>query len=169
VSILRSLSACNVRSKFPRSEVANLHRQLKEIQEALHENTSFNNDKSLVERYAEKLASASNNLSATGQQLVSDLLTRCLLWVEIVQQKPGYVCDRFRDTYERLLSIRNSLESKSLLQAWSLRETDLYDYQRKLDRIDEGRTEDGNFLDEEGGKADLQTQRVCSRSPSVRV
>ena len=37
----------------------------------------------------------------------------------------------------------------NLTQAWSLRETDLYSYQRQLDRIDESRV-DGNFLDAEG-------------------
>jgi hypothetical protein len=68
----------------------------------------------------------------------------------------------FRDTFDKLLAIRNSLESRSLLQAWSLRETDLYDYQRRLDRFDEARTADGNFVDHEGNPADLQTQRVST-------
>jgi hypothetical protein len=47
----------------------------------------------------------------------------------------------------------------NLTQAWSLRETDLYSYQRQLDRIDESRV-DGNFLDAEGKPADLHSQRV---------
>ena len=46
-----------------------------------------------------------------------------------------------------------------LTQAWSLRETDLYSYQRQLDRIDEARV-DGNFIDAQGNKADLHAQRV---------
>jgi hypothetical protein len=49
----------------------------------------------------------------------------------------------------------------NLTQAWSLRETDLYSYQRQLDRIDESRV-DGNFLDAEGKPADLHSQRVSS-------
>ncbi len=57
------------------------------------------------------------------------------------------------------MNIRDALEKLSLTQAWSLRETDLYDYQRKLDRIDESRI-DGNFEDENGRKADLFAQRV---------
>jgi hypothetical protein len=68
--------------------------------------------------------------------------------------------ENFRDTFDKLLAIRNNLESRSLLQAWSLRETDLYDFQRRLDRIDEARMEDGNFVDSEGNPADIQTQRV---------
>jgi len=66
----------------------------------------------------------------------------------------------FKDTFEKLLNIRNSLESRSLLQAWSLRETDLYSYQRQLNKVDESRNADGNFVDDLGNEADLQTQRV---------
>jgi hypothetical protein len=58
------------------------------------------------------------------------------------------------------VDIRNTLEKLSLTQAWSLRETDLYDYQRQLDRIDESRI-DHNFVDAEGNFADLYVQRVC--------
>lgn len=52
----------------------------------------------------------------------------------------------------------------NLTQAWSLRETDLYSYQRQLDRIDESRV-DGNFLDAEGKPADLHSQRVILPRP----
>ena len=61
--------------------------------------------------------------------------------------------------YNTLVSIRNDLEKLSLTQAWSLRETDLYDFQRQLDRIDESRI-NGNFYDEKGRPADLWTQRT---------
>jgi hypothetical protein len=46
-----------------------------------------------------------------------------------------------------------------MTQAWSLRETDLFTYQRKLNRIDESRV-DGNFLDSSGKSADIHSQRV---------
>jgi len=65
----------------------------------------------------------------------------------------------FREKYQVLVDIRNKLEKLSLTQAWSLRETDLYDYQRQLDRIDESRV-DGNFVDAEGKFAELYVQRV---------
>lgn len=57
------------------------------------------------------------------------------------------------------MSIRNELDKLSITPAWSLREADLYDYQRQLDRIDESRV-DGNFLDDEGKPAELYVQRV---------
>ena len=47
----------------------------------------------------------------------------------------------------------------NLTQAWSLRETDLYSYQRQLDRVDEARV-NGNFMDMDGRPADLHAQRT---------
>ena len=76
----------------------------------------------------------------------------------------GKIDERFKPTYEKLLPIRNQLEKLTLTQAWSLRETDLYSYQRQLDRIDESRI-DGNFEDAQGNKADLHAQRVRSDLP----
>jgi hypothetical protein len=60
-----------------------------------------------------------------------------------------------------LKEIRDKLEKLSLTQAWSLRETDLYDYQRQLEKIDESRV-DHNFVDSEGNFAELYVQRVRS-------
>ncbi len=65
----------------------------------------------------------------------------------------------FKAQHQTLIDIRNKLEKLSLTQAWSLRETDLYDYQRQLDKIDESRI-DGNFVDAEGAFAELYVQRV---------
>ena len=59
------------------------------------------------------------------------------------------------------MEIRNHLEKLSLTQAWALRETDLFAHQRKLNRIDESRGVDGNFVDHLGRPADLYAQRVC--------
>ena len=77
----------------------------------------------------------------------------------ILASRQGNIDERFKPTYEKLCSIRNHLEKLSITQAWSLRETDLYDYQRQLDRIDESRV-NGNFEDSLGNKADLHAQRV---------
>lgn len=75
------------------------------------------------------------------------------------KSRKGEMPEPFRATYEILVEIRNKLEKKTLTQAWSLRETDLYDFQRQLDKIDEQRV-DGNFFDEEGNAAELYVQRV---------
>lgn len=74
--------------------------------------------------------------------------------------REGKIDERFQDQYDKLRDIRDKLEQMNLTQAWSLRETDLYSFQRRLDRIDENRV-DGNFLDDQGKPADLHAQRVC--------
>lgn len=76
------------------------------------------------------------------------------------ESRRGKIDERFQDTYEKLIEIRNHLDKLTMTQAWSLRETDLYMWQRKLDRIDDSRR-NGNFYDAEGRPADLHTQRVC--------
>ena len=76
--------------------------------------------------------------------------------------RQGKIDERFKTVYDKLSDIRNHLERLTLTQAWSLRETDLYNYQRQLDQVDESRI-NGNFEDPSGYKADLHAQRV-SRS-----
>ena len=74
--------------------------------------------------------------------------------------------EAFTAKYQTLVQIRNKLEKLSLTQAWSLRETDLYDFQRKLEKIDESRI-NGNFVDAEGNFAELYVQRVWCLGPST--
>jgi hypothetical protein len=79
--------------------------------------------------------------------------------------RKGQVEERFQEQYSRLLEIKNQLERLSMTQAWSLRETDLFQFQRKLDRIDEARV-NGNFIDSTGQPADLHAQRVRHQAKS---
>ncbi|CAI7574526.1 hypothetical protein N7533_002666 [Penicillium manginii] len=143
VSILRSTSAVNTRSKFSSTEVNNLREQLKKI-EATQKDGNF------VDADGNPLA---------GQDELKSLIQRCWRWTEIVLERQGKIQEGFQEQYERLLEIRNQLDRLSVTQAWSLRETDLFGYQRKLDRIDEARV-NGNFVDAEGQAADLHAQRT---------
>ena len=120
---------------------------------------------------------ARDSTAPAGQTIVAELLDRCFLWSGIVltrcgspeqstkrlkakiHARKGKIDERFKTTYNILYEIRNQLERLSLTQAWSLRETDLYNYQRQLDRVDESRI-NGNFEDSTGHKADLHAQRV---------
>jgi Protein of unknown function (DUF2408) len=77
----------------------------------------------------------------------------------LIFYRHGEFDDRFKPTYEKLCDIRNQLEKLTLTQAWSLRETDLFSFQRELDRIDEARV-NGQFVDEQGNVANLFCQRV---------
>ncbi|KAK8073675.1 hypothetical protein PG994_004574 [Apiospora phragmitis] len=83
---------------------------------------------------------------------------RASLWQE-VSKSGGQFPEAWKFVYNTLTGIRNELDKLSLTQAWSLRETDLYDYQRQLDKIDENRV-DGNWVDAKGQPADLYVQRT---------
>lgn len=143
ISILRSISLANTRSKFSSSEVQKLQDQLKEV-DAQKVNGNFVTESGEV---------------PVGNQEVCDLLNRCLMWSNLVLSRKGEFPEAFQPTYKILVEIRNRLEKLSLTQAWSLRETDLYDFQRQLDKIDESRI-GGNFVDGEGNFAELYVQRT---------
>ena len=78
----------------------------------------------------------------------------------------GEFPEKWMPLYKTLVGIRNELDRLSLTQAWSLRETDLYDYQRQLDKIDESRV-DGNWVDDEGQPAELYVQRVRPKAHGI--
>ncbi|EOO01912.1 hypothetical protein UCRPA7_2593 [Phaeoacremonium minimum UCRPA7] len=143
ISILRSMSLANTRTRFSVSEVQKLQNQLKDID---------------AQRVDGKFMTADGQV-APGSDEVSELLRRCLLWSDIVLERKGAIPDNWRPIYDILVGIRNDLDKLSITQAWSLRETDLYDFQRQLDKIDESRV-DGNWLDDEGKPAELYVQRT---------
>ncbi|KAJ5215046.1 UPF0662 protein [Penicillium chermesinum] len=143
VSILRSTSAVNTRSKFSASEVNHLRDQLRKIEAHMKDGNFVGKDGRIL----------------AGQEELKKLMERCWRWTEIVLERQGKIDERFQDQYENLLDIRNQLDRISVTQAWSLRETDLFGYQRRLDRVDESRV-NGNFVDAEGQPADLHAQRT---------
>ena len=146
VSILRSIAALNTRSKFSLKDLNELRAKLREVETHMQDG---------------KLLDDQGHASG-GQDLVVPLLKRCFMFSDVVEQKQGKIDGNFQETYDKLIQIRNHLEKLTMTQAWSLRETDLYMWQRKLDRIDDSRR-DGNFFDAEGHPADLHAQRVSPR------
>ncbi|SPJ73793.1 related to UPF0662 protein C30C2.08 [Fusarium torulosum] len=143
ISILRSISLANTKSKFSTTEVKKLRNQILEIGEKHNGGTFTAEDGTLEE----------------GGEVLRDLYHRCVRWSDMVLERQGEVAEQWRPVYDTLIRIRNDLEKLSLTQAWSLRETDLYDFQRQLDRIDESR-QNGNWVDDRGRPADLWTQRT---------
>lgn len=142
ISILRSISLANTKAKFNPSEVRKYQAQLRDIEAAKVDGNFVSVDGRVP----------------PGNEEICELLMRCLAWSEIVLDR-GKIPEEFKQTYEVLVDIRNKLEKKTLTQAWSLRETDLYDFQRQLDKIDESRV-DGNFFDEAGSPAEVHVQRT---------
>jgi hypothetical protein len=166
VSILRSLCGCNARSKFPHDEVEEYSEELNRLDEELKEYgiRAYETEGTTEEKLAEmvdkmQLATVHPEAAPDAKTLIGTLLRRNLLWVTLIKQKQGRIAPAFKDTYDKLLSIRNKLEKLTLTQAWSLRETDLWDFQRQLDRIDEARV-DGNFVDALGRPSEIYEQRT---------
>jgi hypothetical protein len=100
VSILRTLSACNVkpkvcaqanektalmRTKFPKEEVKGYQAQLKKIQQQMQ--ADIEHPETLDEEFARKLHTTVERAAADPKRLVTDLLTRCTLWVELIQKQ----------------------------------------------------------------------------------
>jgi hypothetical protein len=166
VSILRSLCGCNTRSKFPHAEVEEYEQELNKLKEELKEHgiqayeTTGTTEEKLAEMVGKmQFAQDHPEPAPEAETLIGTLLRRNLLWVALIKQKQGRIAPAFKDTYDKLLSIRNKLEKLTLTQAWSLRETDLWDFQRQLDRIDEARV-DGNFIDALGRPSEIYEQRT---------
>ncbi|CAO2658749.1 Nn.00g064720.m01.CDS01 [Neocucurbitaria sp. VM-36] len=166
VSILRCLAGCNARSKFPLDEVNEYEIELNRLQEELKEydiyayETTGTTEEKLAEMVGKmQLVAAHPEPAPEAKTLIGTLLRRNLLWVALIKQKQGRIAPAFQDTYDKLLAIRNKLEKLTLTQAWSLRETDLWDFQRQLDRVDEARV-DGNFIDAVGRPSEIYEQRT---------
>ncbi|KAI0206933.1 hypothetical protein F4808DRAFT_405885 [Astrocystis sublimbata] len=143
VSILRQMAVVNTKSRFSPKDIQKFEVQLKEIDD-MRKGGQF------VDERGNKLQ---------GSDEVVTLLERCQLYTGVVLERGGKFPDKWRPIYNTLIGIRNELDKLSLTQAWSLRETDLFDFQRQLDKIDENRV-DGNWLDDEGQPAELYVQRT---------
>ncbi|KAI1000174.1 hypothetical protein K3495_g8028 [Podosphaera aphanis] len=143
ISILRMISSTNTSTKFSPTEIHRLQRQVQEID---HERV----DGKFVEKNGEAIK---------GNDEVCELLRKCYSWSNIVLEQKGEMPEPFQSRYQALIGIRDNLARLSITQAWSLRETDLYDYQRQLDEIDESRI-NGNFHDADGNPAELYVQRT---------
>ncbi|KAH9900117.1 hypothetical protein F4778DRAFT_782234 [Xylariomycetidae sp. FL2044] len=143
VSILRQMAVVNTKSKFSPTDIHKYEAQLKEI-DATRKDGKFVDEQGNVLK---------------GSDEVSSLLQRCLAYTSVILDRNGKFPDKWKHIYDVLVGIRNELDKLSLTQAWSLRETDLYDYQRQLDKIDESRV-GGNWLDDQGQPAELYVQRT---------
>ncbi|KAI1365748.1 hypothetical protein F5Y08DRAFT_327796 [Xylaria arbuscula] len=143
VSILRQMAMINTKSKFHAKDIHKFELQLNEIDEMRKDGNFVDEQGSVLQ----------------GSEGVVSLLKRCQLYTGVVLERGGKFPDKWRPIYDVLIGIRNDLDKLSLTQAWSLRETDLYDFQRQLDKIDESRV-DGNWLDENGQPAELYVQRT---------
>ena len=93
-----------------------------------------------------------------GQRMVQELLDDCKGLAAAVASRQMLISPTFEATATELADVKGHLEKLSLTQAWSLRETDLFDYLQRLRAVDEKRI-DGKFIDAQG-KPTEQGQKV---------
>ena len=79
-------------TQFPVKEVNELEQQVQQVREALHEDGPAQSGKSAEEAYEKMLAqlSLTEGEVQDGKTVVSALLARCQLWIEIIKEK----CDQ---------------------------------------------------------------------------
>lgn len=64
-----------------------MHRELKDIEEKLHQKGIAEDKRALEDRYAEMLLENADNSNVSPEKLVTRLLTRCLLWAQLIEQR----------------------------------------------------------------------------------
>ncbi|KXJ90810.1 hypothetical protein Micbo1qcDRAFT_67233 [Microdochium bolleyi] len=143
VQTLRQMAVVATRKQFSPKELQKIKNQVQEIGAKRVEGQFLGSD----------------GKPARGSKEVSEFLERIVTYIDGALERQGVFPEKWRPIYDVLINIRNELDKLSLTQAWSLRETDLYDYQRQLDKIDEARV-DGNWLDDQGRPADLHIKRT---------
>ncbi|KAL0638494.1 hypothetical protein Q9L58_002430 [Maublancomyces gigas] len=139
VSLRRSIKACESKTKFHPLEVEGYLSQIKEIDEARVDGNFLANDGTVPE---------------LGQDILAVLLERCYAVAENALQSQGAVAPELKPTYDKLLQAKSQLEKLELTQAWSLRETDLYEFQKLVLGLDERRV-DGKFVDNDGNTPEI--------------
>ncbi|CAI4215338.1 unnamed protein product [Parascedosporium putredinis] len=143
ISLIRTISRANTRPTVSVSEVTGLQKKAQEIAEQRQDGNFV----------------AEDGRVPAGNDIVNDVLSRCLGWSEAVLERKGAIPDGFKPLYDKLILVRNHLEKLSVTHAWALREADLYDYHRTLDRIDDLRV-NGNWVDDQGNEADVYVRRM---------
>ncbi|KAL7420319.1 hypothetical protein Q5752_005288 [Cryptotrichosporon argae] len=88
-----------------------------------------------------------------GQALLSGLLDSCFEITQDIKAREAEenVSPPLKPIFDRLTLMKSELEQLTMTHRWTLRETDLYNYQMSLREIDSMRV-DGTFIDAEGNK-----------------
>ncbi|KAF8421923.1 hypothetical protein EV426DRAFT_699410 [Tirmania nivea] len=133
VSIRRSIKGCEARSLFSANDIKEFKRHLDEIE-------STRVDRKFL---------APDGSESMGQEIISELLEKCHSLADESLRRRGSIAPPLRPIAEKLFRLKSHLERLSVTQAWSLRETDLYDYIIQVQEIDTSRV-DGKFRDEHG-------------------
>ncbi|KNZ55097.1 hypothetical protein VP01_276g17 [Puccinia sorghi] len=93
-----------------------------------------------------------------GQAILTGLLEENFEICQEIGARKEDVSPTLQPIYERLCDLKAALERLTLTHRWTLRETDLYNFQVSLQELDAMRV-DGKFVDAEGNKPEGQLVR----------
>lgn len=134
VSLRRCIKAAEAKKKFPESEIKGYLGQIKQI------------DATKVDG---KFAGDDGAIPENGQEQVQTVMDRCYATAEEALHRQGAIAPALLHYADTLHKLKHKLEKLELTQAWSLRETDLYEFMVKLMHYDDARV-DGKFVAEDG-------------------
>ena len=98
-----------------------------------------------------------------GQVILSGLLEETFDILQEIHSREEEVSPQLKPIFDRLTEMRAQLEKLTLTHRWTLRETDLYNFQVSLQEIDRMRV-NGKFVDADGNKPHGQRVRRILRS-----
>ncbi|PWN25756.1 hypothetical protein BDZ90DRAFT_233766 [Jaminaea rosea] len=140
VSIRRQIAAAAARPKPARQEIRKLQDELRAID---------------GKRVDGKFLGPGGSSVPAGQAILVGLLEECFEICHDVVVRNDEVPMTLQPIYDRLSGIKGQLEHLVLTHRWTLRETDLWNYQVTLKEIDRLRV-DGKFVDSEGKQPEGQ-------------
>lgn len=90
-----------------------------------------------AQRVDDNWVSDDGTVSAEGQGLLNGLLEECHTLLSDFSASSVFIPEPLKPTFNELVSMKGKLESLLITHRWTLRETDLYTYQKNLKTIDE--------------------------------
>ncbi|KAK9318450.1 hypothetical protein V1522DRAFT_408226 [Lipomyces starkeyi] len=139
VSIRRQIVSIGSRAKFSISELKALQEELRNIENSRVDGNFLSPDGNIPD----------------GQNVLNGLLEDCHNVLNDFIAREDLVAPSLHPIYEQLTEMKNQLDNLMLTHKWTLRETDLYNYQQKLAAIDDMRV-NGVFVDDNGNTPEGQ-------------
>ncbi|CBQ73071.1 conserved hypothetical protein [Sporisorium reilianum SRZ2] len=140
ISIRRQLAAAAAKPKPARAETKQLQEELRKID---------------AKRVDGKFLGPGGSSVPAGQAILVGLLEECFEICHDMTVRNDEVPMTLQPIYDRLVEIKSQLEHLVLTHRWTLRETDLWNYQVTLKEIDRLRV-NGKFVDSEGKQPEGQ-------------
>lgn len=140
IQIRRQLAGIAARPKASKPEAQALQEELRSVD---------------TKRVDGKFLGRDGSSIPQGQALCAGLLEENFDICQDILARQEDVAIPLKPIYDRLTDMRAQLERLALTHRWTLRETDLYNFQVSLTEIDRMRV-DGKFVDAEGKKSEGQ-------------